>query len=135
MTMRMIHASKVSPIIEPAGLAFDSAGRMYLTSVFGGQVAREVAPGGPLVQLAQVTNAPVELDGNLVMLGNTLYTTTYSTGPATPGTPDSLVAISTATGAVTPLISGAAAPHLGNAHLWGAHNMIFFSLAPTEHPL
>ncbi|MBV9266474.1 MAG: hypothetical protein JO061_09930 [Acidobacteriaceae bacterium] len=128
-----IHASKVSPAIEPAGLAFDSAGRMYLTSVFGGQVVKEVAPGGPIVQLADVTSAPRELDGNLVLVNDTLYTTTYSTSPATPGTPDSLVAISTTTGAVTKVISGAAAPHLGNAHLWGAYNLIFVS-EPTPPP-
>jgi DNA-binding beta-propeller fold protein YncE len=130
-----IHASKVSPIIEPGGLAFDSTGRMYLTSVFGGQVARELAPGGPIVQLAQVASAPVELDGNLVLMGNTLYTTTYSTSPATPGTPDSLVAISTTTGAVTPLIAGSAAPNLGSAHLWGAYNILFVASQTLVHPL
>jgi hypothetical protein len=130
-----IHASKISPIIEPGGLAFDSTGRMYLTSIFGGQVARETAPGGPIVQLAQVASAPVELDGNLVLMNNTLYTTTYSTSPATPGTPDSLVAISTTTGAVTPLISGTAAPNLGNAHLWGAYNILFVATQSGAHPL
>jgi DNA-binding beta-propeller fold protein YncE len=130
-----IHASKVSPIIEPAGLAFDSAGRMYLTSVFGGQIAKELAPGGPIVQLAQIASAPVELNGNLVLMNNTLYTTTYSTSPATPGTPDSLVAISTTTGAVTRLISGAAAPNLGNAHLWGASNILFIASQPLTHPI
>ncbi len=108
---------------------------MYLTSVFGGQVARETAPGGPIVQLAQVASAPVELDGNLVLMNNTLYTTTYSTSPATPGTPDSLVAISTTTGAVTPLISGTAAPNLGNAHLWGAYNILFVATQSGAHPL
>jgi hypothetical protein len=130
-----IHAAKVSPIIEPGGLAFDSTGRMYLTSVFGGQVARELAPGGPIVQLAQVASAPVELNGNLVLMNNTLYTTTYSTSPATPGTPDSLVAISTTTGAVTRLISGAAAPNLGSAHLWGAYNILFVASQPLVRPV
>ncbi len=130
-----IHAAKVSPIIEPGGLAFDTAGRLYLTSVFGGQVARELAPGGPIVQLAQVASAPVQLDGNLVLMGNTLYTTTYSTSPATPGTPDSLVAISMTTGAVTPLISESAAPHLGSAHLWGAYNILFVASQPLVRPV
>jgi hypothetical protein len=130
-----IHAAKISPVIEPGGLAFDSTGRMYLTSVFGGQVARELAPGGPIVQLAQVASAPVELDGNLVLMGSTLYTTTYSTSPATPGTPDSLVAISTTSGAVTRLISGSAAPNLGSAHLWGAYNILLVASQPLVRPV
>ena len=39
--------------IEPGGLAFDGRGRLYLTSIFTGQVAAETKPGGPIVALAK----------------------------------------------------------------------------------
>lgn len=135
-----IHAAKVSPGIEPGGLAFDSSGRLYLTSIFGGQVARETAPGGPIVQLAQVTANPGELDGNLVIRGDQIFTTTYSTQPATLSTPDSAVSISMSTGAITKFISGSAAPQLGKAHIWGAYWLIFyadsgFTQCPLECPI
>lgn len=120
-----IQASKISPIIEPAGLAFDGNNRMYLTSVFGGQVAREVNPGGPIVLLATLTSFPNQMDGNLVLRGNELYTTSFFNGTPTPlSTPDPVYKVST-TGTVTPFIFGTAPPGLGNDHIWGAYWMIF----------
>jgi hypothetical protein len=41
-----------------------------------------------------------------------------------------LVAISMTTGAVTGVISGAAAPNLKSAHLWGPYNLLFVSSQP-----
>jgi hypothetical protein len=121
-----IHASSVSPVIEPVGLAFDGNNRMYLTSVFGGQVVKEVNPGGPIVLLATPTTAPNELSGNLVLRGTKFYTTSIFPPPPSPfSTPDSVYAVSANTGLVTPFISGTAAPGLGNDHIWGACWMIF----------
>ena len=140
-----IHASNVSPVIEPIGLAFGGDNRMYLTSVFSGQVVRESSPGGPIVLLATLTAAPNELNGNLVFRGpctkypclvmgsasshEDLYTTAFGTAPVTFSTPDPAYKVSLA-GAVTDFISEAAPPVLGNDHIWGASWMIFISPAP-----
>ena len=140
-----IHASSISPTIEPAGLAFDSLNRLYLTSVFAGQVAVEVKPGGPIVLVATLTAPPNELDGNLILRAPSggllpllcplcgpppsLYTTSIFPNPGLPAfsTPDPVYQISAAGGKVTTssLISGAAPPALGNDHIWGAYWMIF----------
>ncbi len=99
-----IHASGLG--IEPAGLAFDAANRMYLTSVFGGQLAKEVKPGGPIVLLATLTSSPNQMDGNLVLKGGEIYTTSIFPGPPTPfSTPDPVYKVSTS-GTVTPFIFG-----------------------------
>ncbi len=123
-----IHASSISPIIEPAGLAFDGANRMYLTSVFGGQLVREVNPGGPIVLLATLTPPPNELNGNLVLRGAKLYTSAFHfpAPPAPFSTPDPVYEVSIS-GTVTKFIYGTAPPALGNDHIWGAYWMIFYS--------
>jgi len=118
-----IHASSISPVIEPAGLAFDAANRMYLTSVFGGQLAKELKPGGPIVSLATLTP---QLGGNLVLHGGNLYTSTYKVSPPTFSTPDPVYEVSPSSGAVTKFIYGTAPPALGNDHIWGASWMIFY---------
>ena len=66
-----IHAASVSPMIEPAGLAFDLDGRIYLTSLFGGQVVKEEVSGSSrsLVLLAALTSAPNQLGGDLLLRG------------------------------------------------------------------
>jgi len=139
-----IHASSVSPPIQPAGLAFGGDGRMYLTSVFGGQLVKESKPGGPIVLLASLTAAPSELNGNLVFRGPCakfpclvtgpvtpyLYISAFSAAPLTFSTPDPVFKVAAATGAVTGLISGAAAPALASDHIWGGEWMIFLSPGP-----
>jgi hypothetical protein len=114
-----IHKSGISP----AGLAFDGNDRMYVTSVFGGQVAQEVSPGGTIVPLATLTASPSQLDGNLVLRGPDLYTTAFNTEPPTFSTPDPVYQVST-TGIVKKLIYETAPPALGNDH-WGAYWMTF----------
>jgi hypothetical protein len=123
-----IHASSVSPVIQPGGLAFDSSGSMYLTSVFGGQVVKEVVPGGPIVLLAKPAPAPFQLDGNLFLQHSTgnLFTTLYSTAPVTYSSPDLVSEISVTSGLMTSFIWGAAAPGLGNDHIWGAYWIISY---------
>lgn len=121
-----IHASSISPTIEPGGLAFDRENRLYLTSVFGGQLAKELAPGGPIVLLASVAPPGIQLEGNLVLRGGNLYTSTYYLAPPTFSTPDGVYEVSTG-GTVTNFIVGSAAPALGNDHIWGAYWMIFYS--------
>jgi hypothetical protein len=114
--------------VEPGGLAFDAANRLYLTSIFTGQVVREVKPGGPIKLLATPATAPNQLEGNLVLRGGNLFTTSYVPAPQAPfGTPDAVYKISTSTGAVTPLVFGTAAPGLGNDHIWGAYWLMFHS--------
>jgi hypothetical protein len=133
-----IHTSKVSPTIEPGGLAFDSDNRLYLTSVFGGQVAKEVNPGGPIELLATVTAAPNQLEGNLVLHDSSsgcfllcipsppiLYTSAFNSAPPTFSTPDPVYAIAPVSGVVAKLIYETAPPALGNDHIWGAYWMIF----------
>jgi hypothetical protein len=131
--------------IEPGGLAFDGANRLYLTSIFTGQLAKEVNPGGPIELLATLTASPYELNGNLVfrlpcakypciVTGSAsshenLYTTAFSTAPVTFSTPDPAFKVSLS-GAVTDFISEAAPPALGNDHIWGAYWMIFISPPP-----
>ncbi len=122
-----IHASGLG--IEPVGLAFDAANRMYLTSVFGGQLAKEVSPGGPIVLLATLISSPNLLIGNLVLSGTNLYTSSYYNPPPTISTPDAVYEVSTG-GTVTHFIQGGAAPTLGSDHLWGAAWMIFFEPTP-----
>ena len=53
--------------------------------VFGGQVAKEMNPGGPIKHLATL---PSQLDGNLVLRGANLYTSTFNVSPLTFSTPD-----------------------------------------------
>jgi hypothetical protein len=115
-----IHSSAVSPVIQPAGLAFDSSGMAYLTSVFGGQVLKE--QGGTFVLLAKPATSPFQLDGNLLLQQGTgnLFTTLYSTAPVTFSSPDLVSEISIPSGLMTSFIWGAAAPGLGNDHIWGA---------------
>jgi hypothetical protein len=117
-----IHASSVGGI-EPGGLAFDGNDRMYLTSIFSGQVVKEVNPGGPIVHLATLTS---QLDGNLVLRGPNLYTSTYNVSPLTFSSPDPVYEVSSGSGAVTKFIYGTAPPGLGNDHIWGAYWMIFY---------
>ncbi len=112
--------------IEPGGLAFDESGRLYLTSIFRGQVVRETKVGGPIVALATLVSSPILLNGNLVLRYGELYLTSYYNPPPTVSTPDTVFEVST-TGTVTNFISGGAPPDLGNDHLWGANWMIFYS--------
>jgi hypothetical protein len=123
-----IQASSISPKIEPGGLAFDGNNRMYLTSVFGGQLAKEVNPGGPIVLMASLTPSPNELNGNLVLRGANFYTSVFHfPAPPTPfSTPDPVYEVS-AIGTVTKFIYGTAPPALGNDHIWGAYWMIFYT--------
>jgi len=121
-----IHASGVSPVIQPVGLAFDGNDRMYLNSVFGGQLVKEVNPGGPIVLLANLTSAPHQLDGNLVLRGGFFFSTAFSTAPLTFSTPDPVYKVASS-GAITDFISEIAPPALGNDHIWGANWMIFYS--------
>jgi hypothetical protein len=112
--------------IEPAGLAFDADNRMYLSSVFTGQLVREVKPGGPIVLVATLISSPNLLDGNLVLRGGNLYATTYLNPPPTVSTPDAVYEASIS-GTVTNFIVGGAPPALGNDHIWGANWIIFYS--------
>ena len=121
-----IHASGVSPAIQPAGLAFDGDNRLYLTSVFAGQVVREVKPGGPIALLATLISPPNLLNGNLVLRGGNLYVPTYYYPPPTVSPPDAVYEVSTS-GTVTKFIVGAAPPALGNDHIWGAYCVMFYS--------
>jgi hypothetical protein len=105
--------------VEPGGLAFDKEGRLYLTSIFKGQVVGETKPGGPIVALATLTSAPNLVNGNLLFADGYLFVPTVST-------PDAVYAVSPS-GTVTNFIVGAAPPNLGNDHLWGASWMIFYS--------
>jgi hypothetical protein len=121
-----IHASSVGGI-EPGGMAFDGANRLYLSSIFTGQVVKEVNPGGPIVLLAALDSPPNLLNANLVLLGNNLYVPTYYNPPPTFSTPDAVYKVSTSSGKVTNFIFGTAAPALGNDHIWGANWMIFYA--------
>ncbi|HLY16424.1 MAG TPA: hypothetical protein VKR61_04335 [Bryobacteraceae bacterium] len=121
-----IHASAVGGI-EPAGLAFDGANRLYLTSVFTGQVLKELKPGGPIVLLATPVSSPSLLNGNLVLRGTNLYTPSFYNPAPTVSTPDPVYEVSISSGAVTNFIFGTAPPALGNDHIWGAYWMIFYS--------
>jgi DNA-binding beta-propeller fold protein YncE len=111
--------------IEPGGLAFDGNNRLYLTSIFTGQVAREVNPGGPIVLLATPVSSPYILNGNLVLDGADLYVPSYfnPSPPAFKSAGDPVYKIST-TGTVTPFIFEASPPALGNDHIWGGNWMI-----------
>jgi hypothetical protein len=121
-----IHASSVGGI-EPGGLAFDGANRLYLSSVFTGQVVKEVKPGGPIVLLATLVSSPNLLNANLVLRGSNLYVPTYYNPPPTFSTPDPVYKVSTSTGTVTKFIFGTAPPGLGDDHIWGANWMIFYA--------
>ncbi len=112
--------------IEPGGLAFDKHDRMYLTSIFPGQVVRETKPGGPIVALATLTSAPNLLNGNLALRDAELYVPTLLYPPPTVSTPDAIYEVSTS-GTVKSFISGGAPPDLGNDHIWGANWVIFYS--------
>lgn len=112
--------------IEPGGLAFDAYDRMYLTSIFTGQVVKEEKPGGPIVVLATLISAPNLLNGNLVLRYGELYVPTYYYPPPTLSTPDAIYQVSTS-GTVTDFIVGGAPPALGNDHIWGANWLIFYS--------
>jgi hypothetical protein len=109
--------------IAPGGLAFDGNDRMYLTDVFGGQVAKEINPGGPIKHLATL---PSQLDGNLVLRGANLYTSTFNVSPPTFSTPDPVYEVSTSGIPVNKFIYEIAPPALGNDHIWGAYWMIFY---------
>ena len=111
--------------IQPIGLAFDGNNILYLTSWFEGQIVKETTPGGSFQLLANVTSAPNELQGNLVLKGGSLFTTNFSATPASFSTPDPVYQISSG-GAVTKLINGTAAPGLGDDHIWSASWMIFY---------
>jgi len=121
-----IHASSVYGI-EPGGLAFDAHNRMYLTSIFTGQVVKELKPGGPIVLLATLAPPPNSLNGNLWLRGANLYVPSYYFSPPTVSTPDAVYEVNVSTGATTNFIVGIAAPGLGNAHLWGANCVIFYN--------
>ena len=112
--------------IEPGGLAFDKDDRMYLTSIFTGQVVGEKKPGGPIVALATLVSAPNLLNGNLALRNAELYVPTLFYPPPTVSTPDSIYEVSTS-GTVISFISGGAPPALGDDHIWGANWLIFFS--------
>lgn len=121
-----------SPVIEPAGVAFDSSNRMYVSSVFTGEVAHETSPGSAIVPLASgLVSPPNLLNGNLTLIGNELYVPTFYYPSPTPSTPDSIDTVSIVSGIVSPFISGGAPPLLGNAHLWGAQWVAFVDLPPT----
>lgn len=112
--------------IEPGGLAFDKDDRMYLTSIFTGQVVGKKKPGGPIVALATLVSAPNLLNGNLALRNAELYVPTLFYPPPTVSTPDSIYEVSTS-GTVISFISGGAPPALGDDHIWGANWLIFFS--------
>jgi len=143
-----IHTSVVGGI-EPGGLAFDGSNRMYLTSIFTGQVIRETSPGGPIVLLATLTASPNLLNGNLVVPPSscplpppspcfgvlspvTLYTSAYNSNllPSAFSTPDPVYEVSNPGGAVSELIHATAPPAVGNDHLWDADWMIFVTPRP-----
>ncbi len=138
-----IHSSVVGGI-EPGGLAFDAANRMYLTSIFTGQVVRETSPGGPIVLVATLTASPNLLNGNLVFPPSmcplpppfpcfatvpNLYTTSYNNNllPSAFSTPDPVYEVPSLGGTVAEFIHATAPPAVGNDHLWGADWMIFAS--------
>ena len=112
--------------IEPGGLAFDSYGRLYLSSIFTGQVIKETKKGGPLEVVATVDSPPNLLNANLVLRAGELYVPTYYYPPPTASTPDAVYQVSTS-GTVADFIVGGAPPALGNDHLWGANWLIFYS--------
>lgn len=120
-----IHDSSVGDI-EPVGLAFDEDNRLYLNSVFTGQVVKEENPGGPIVLLAAPVSHPTLLDANLVLSGTSLYVAAFGNPPGTFSAPDPVYEITTS-GTVTDFIVGAAAPALGNDHIWGATWIMLFS--------
>jgi hypothetical protein len=100
---------------------------MHLTSVFGGQLAMEANPGGPIKLLATLTPPPNELNGNLVLRGGKLYTSAFHfPAPPTPFSPHPVYEVS-GSGTVTKFIYGTAPPALGNDHIWGAYWMIFYT--------
>lgn len=109
--------------IEPGGVVFDASNRMYLTSVFTGQLAKEASPGGPIELVATLTP---QLDGNLVLRSGNLYTSTYNVSPPTFSTPDAVYEVSISGAAVNKFIYGTAAPSLGSDHIWGGYWMIFY---------
>ena len=113
--------------IEPGGLAFDSTGRMYLSSIFTGQVVKEVNPGGPIVLLASVVSSPQLLNANLTLRGTSLYVPTYYNPPPTISTPDPVYEVAISSGTITNFIFGTAPPALGNDHIWGGSWLIFYS--------
>jgi hypothetical protein len=126
-----LFAKVFGSVIEPMGVAFDSSNRMYVSSVFTGEVAHETTPGGAIVPLASgLISPPNLLNGNLTLIGDELYVPTFYYPAPTPGTPDSIDVVSTG-GIVSPFISGGAPPLLGNAHLWGAQWVAFVDLPPT----
>jgi hypothetical protein len=112
--------------IEPGGLAFDSYGRLYLTSIFKGQVIKETKQGGPLEVLATLISAPNLLNGDLILRNGELFVPSYFYPPPTVSTPDAIYEVSTS-GTVTDFIVGSAPPALGNDHIWGANWLIFYS--------
>jgi hypothetical protein len=112
--------------IEPGGLAFDAFDRLYLTSVFTGQVVKEEKPGGPIVALATLISSPNLLNGNLALRLGELYVPSLYFPPPTLSTPDTIYEVSTS-GTVKSLISGGAPPDLGEDHIWGANWLIFYS--------
>lgn len=123
---------QASPVIEPAGVAFDSSNRMYVSNVFWGEVAHETSPGSKIVTLATgLVFPPNLLNGNLTLIGSELYVPTFYYPWPTPSTPDSIDTVSIVSGKVSPFISGGAPPLLGNAHLWGAQWVAFVDLPPT----
>jgi hypothetical protein len=124
-----IHAAGLG--IEPGGLAFDGEGRMYLTSIFTGQVVKETKAGGPIVVLANLISVPNLVNGNMVLSGDDLIVPTYLYPAPTVSTPDAVYSVSTTTGAVADFIKGGAPPLLGNDHLWGAQWVTLFT-APVE---
>jgi hypothetical protein len=119
--------------VEPGGLAFDAEGRLYLTSIFTGQVVKEQKKGGPIVLLATLISSPNLLNGNLALRAGNLFVPTYYFPPPTVSTPDAVYEVSAASGAIVNFIDGGEPPTLGNDHIWGALWVMFYS-APFGEP-
>lgn len=103
-------ASGISPTIEPTGLAFDSAGRLYLNSTFAGQLVVEQAQrSGPLTLLASGMNPQVEF---VTLRSGSIYMPSYTAGISS----DVVYKVNASSGTVTNFITG---------HVWGPYQMIF----------
>jgi hypothetical protein len=99
--------------LQPAGLAFDAGGRLYLPSVFEGQMVKETAPHGKIVPLTPVASMTPELSF-ITLEGGNLYVPSYNVSAGF--SPDTVYRVNATTGVVTSFITN---------HVWGAYQLIF----------